>query len=671
MKHAFRVCALLAIVLADGGRNGQAAPQTVRELYTTAVLREQALRAAPVKARSSVKDYRATVSAYDAVVRRFPTSGYVDNALWQGAIVAGDAFERFGDERDRSTARRMLELLVDQYPSSPLVRKARDVLERMHGPKTVADVERPAPSSTPAPRPARRKAVVLREIRRTSMRDRVRVTIELDEPTTYRTERVENPHRVNLDLSNTRPGHLVPEGTLFYHDDIVRRVRVGIHPNQVTRVVVDLDGVARYTVSTLERPYRIVVDCERTVPVPLPKPASPTPSPAAAPAGPPVRPPAAPPAATTAPETVAAPPGNAPTLPEVAAPSMRPGPTSAKSSPPASARATRATRAPVDPEWLPQPLPSHALVLPSARLIAPVADALPSSFFAHATEQPSPPAFTLPAPTPPASTALARTAAPKKPAPIFADQTAPPPVAERDSYSLARQLGLGASKIVIDPGHGGHDPGAIGPGISEAEVVLDVALRLEALLRDAGFGVVLTRRTDEFIPLEERPAIATREQADLFLSIHANASRNQNARGIESYFLNFATDLDAAAVAARENAATGRTMNNLPEIVRAITLNSKLDESRSFASLIQRAMAARLSGANKGLRDHGVKQAPFVVLIGASMPSVLAEISFITNAQEARLLKSGAYRQRIAQALFDAVRGYQRSLKNAQVVLHQ
>ena len=638
MKHAFRVCALLAIVLAVGGRNGQGAPQTVRELYATAVLREQALRAVPNKTRPSVKDYRATVSAYDAVVRRFPTSGYVDNALWQGAIVAGDAFERFGDERDRSTARRMLELLVDQYPSSPFVRKARNVLERMHGPKTVADVKTPAPSSAPAPRPARRRAVVLREIRRTSMRDRVRVTIELDEPTTYRTERVENPQRVNLDLSDTRPGDLVPEGTLLYHDDIVRRVRVGIHPNQVTRVVVDLDGVARYTVSTLERPYRIVVDCERTVPVPLPKPAGPTPSPAAAPAGPPVR-------ATRA--------------PIIQASSARP------------TWGALPSVEPVDPVWFLQPLPSHALVPPSARLIAPVANALPASFFFHATEQPSPPASTLPASTPPASTALTRTTAPKKPAPIFADQAAPPPVAERGSYSLARQLGLGASKIVIDPGHGGHDPGAIGPGISEAEVVLDVALRLEALLRDAGFGVVLTRRTDEFVPLEERPAIATREQADLFLSIHANASRNQNARGIESYFLNFATDLDAATVAARENAATGRTMNNLPEIVRAITLNSKLDESRSFAGLIQRAMAARLSGANKGLRNNGVKQAPFVVLIGASMPSVLAEISFITNAQEARLLKSGAYRQRIAQALFDAVRGYQLSLKNAQAVLHQ
>jgi N-acetylmuramoyl-L-alanine amidase len=240
------------------------------------------------------------------------------------------------------------------------------------------------------------------------------------------------------------------------------------------------------------------------------------------------------------------------------------------------------------------------------------------------------------------------------------------PSTGRGLYTLARQLGLGASKIVIDPGHGGYDPGALGAGTSEANVVLDVALRLEALLREAGVDVILTRRTDEFVPLEERPAIATREQADLFLSIHANASRTRTARGVESYYLNFATDPNAEAVAARENAATGRTINNLPEILKAIALNSKLDESRSFATLIQRAMASQLSTADSGLRNLGVKQAPFVVLIGAAMPSVLVEISFITNAQEGRLLRSGAYRQRIAQALFDAVRGYQKSLKSAQ-----
>jgi N-acetylmuramoyl-L-alanine amidase len=230
---------------------------------------------------------------------------------------------------------------------------------------------------------------------------------------------------------------------------------------------------------------------------------------------------------------------------------------------------------------------------------------------------------------------------------------------------MARQLGLGASKIVIDPGHGGHDPGALGAGISEAEVVLDVALRLQKLLREAGVDVVLTRRTDDYVPLEERTAIAVREQADLFLSIHANASRSRSARGVESYFLNFSTDPAAEAVAARENAATSRTINNLPDILKAITLNNKLDESRSFAALIQRAMATKLGAGKSGLRNLGVKQAPFVVLIGADMPSVLVEIAFITNPQEGRLLKSGAYRQRIAQALFDAVRGYQQSLKIA------
>jgi N-acetylmuramoyl-L-alanine amidase len=225
------------------------------------------------------------------------------------------------------------------------------------------------------------------------------------------------------------------------------------------------------------------------------------------------------------------------------------------------------------------------------------------------------------------------------------------------------------SKIVIDPGHGGHDPGALGAGVTEAEVVLDISLRLEKLLKDAGVAVVLTRRTDDYVPLEERPAIARREQADLFLSIHANASRTRTVRGTETYFLNFSTDPAAEEVAARENAATNRTINNLPDILKAITLNNKLDESRTFAGLIQKAMATQLSGANSGMRNLGVKQAPFVVLIGAEMPSVLVEIAFITNPQEGKLLKSGAYRQKIAQALFDAVRGYQKSLKSEPVAM--
>ena len=238
--------------------------------------------------------------------------------------------------------------------------------------------------------------------------------------------------------------------------------------------------------------------------------------------------------------------------------------------------------------------------------------------------------------------------------------------------SMARQLGLGVSRIVIDPGHGGHDPGAKGTDGTEADLVLDVSLRLERLLSKLpGVAVVLTRRGNEFVPLQERTAIANREGADLFLSIHANASSVPAARGIETYFLNFASNQGAAAVAARENALSDQTMGTLQDVVKAIALNSKLDESRDFATSVQREMMSSLRAANKTVKDLGVKQAPFVVLIGASMPSVLAEISFVTNPQEARLLTKTAYRQRIAQALFEGIRQYQVSLKRVPAVAQQ
>ena len=224
---------------------------------------------------------------------------------------------------------------------------------------------------------------------------------------------------------------------------------------------------------------------------------------------------------------------------------------------------------------------------------------------------------------------------------------------------------------MIDAGHGGHDPGASAHGIAEAELVLDVALRLETLLSQQGMDVVLTRRTDDYVSLDERTEIANRESADLFLSIHANASATATARGVETYFLNFALNPQAEAVAARENAASGRNMNSLPSIIKAITLNSKLNESRDFAGSIQRALVRGMRPGNKTIRDLGVKQAPFVVLIGAAMPSVLAEISFVTNRQEARLLKTPAYRQRIAESLLAGILRYQDSLKKVQTAALQ
>jgi len=225
---------------------------------------------------------------------------------------------------------------------------------------------------------------------------------------------------------------------------------------------------------------------------------------------------------------------------------------------------------------------------------------------------------------------------------------------------------------VIDAGHGGHDPGARVKGLNEADITLDVAQRLEKLLQlQPGVEVIMTRRGNVYIPLEERTAIANRSGADLFLSIHVNASRNTGARGIETYFLNFAPNPEAEAIAARENAGSSKTMRNLPDIVRAIALNNKIDESRDFAALVQAAMIARLKKANAQARSLGVKQAPFMVLIGATMPSVLAEISFLTNRQEGALLRKPSYRQAVAEALLDGISKYQRSLKASQTVASQ
>jgi N-acetylmuramoyl-L-alanine amidase len=327
---------------------------------------------------------------------------------------------------------------------------------------------------------------------------------------------------------------------------------------------------------------------------------------------------------------------------------------------PATASLPPAAPPPAVPPAVPPVAPKDATEI----VPAPATPASPAPAFKDPTPNPEVPAAAPPPPTLADRTSSDPPAFMKTPAKPVLLSPAPASAMARGDYSLARQLGLGVSRIVIDAGHGGHDPGAQSNGITESELVLDVALRLEKLLKDQpGVDVVLTRRDDEFIPLEERTAIANREGADLFLSIHANASRQSIAQGVETYFLNFSTNPAAEAVAARENATSGRTMGNLPDLVKTIALNNKVVESRELATIVQTSLVRRLRLQNKSLKDLGVKQAPFVVLIGAQMPSVLAEISFITNRSDASLLKQAAYRQRIAQSLFDGVLRYQSSLK--------
>jgi N-acetylmuramoyl-L-alanine amidase len=254
------------------------------------------------------------------------------------------------------------------------------------------------------------------------------------------------------------------------------------------------------------------------------------------------------------------------------------------------------------------------------------------------------------------------------PAVIQSDGREARPSASGDR-SLIRALGLKIGKIVIDPGHGGHDTGTIGPrGLLEKDLVLDVCHRLGKLLDSRmGAEVIFTRSDDTFVPLETRTAIANQEQADLFVSVHANSSRDADARGVETYYLNFNSSPEALEVAARENAVSEKSIHELQDLVKKIALKEKIDESREFASDVQQAMHTSLAAKTSSIRDRGVKKAPFIVLIGANMPSILAEISFVSNPTDERKLRTPEYRQRIAESLYRGISKYVGGLSGIKV----
>jgi N-acetylmuramoyl-L-alanine amidase len=580
MRSFARTFALALIVLAPVVH---AQTPQAKKLYDDALVRERLVRDDLQRARtddartSVVAKARVLAGTYEDIARLFPSSGYGDNALWQGAVLAADVFWQFGDASDRATALRLFSALTTRFPSSALTakvashtRRLRDAKPTITSPPIRTAVAAPTPS--PAPTGLAALPAALTGITREVLPEVLRIVIQLGKEVAFYDERIGGPPRVFLDLQNTRAIEPLKDAVIPFPDDVVKQVRIGRQPNSRTRVVLDLKGDARYSVYTLYNPYRIVVDFER------------------------------------------------------------------KRALPAALEPRRASA----PE--PKPLPVT---------------------IAAVTEKPTPA---------PELKVIATAATTTDAVPPFgeAETTPPPPLPPSTNtnggFSMSRQLGLGVARIVIDPGHGGHDPGAKARGLEEAELVLDVALRLEALLKDAGVEVIMTRRTDTFIALEERTAIANRAGADLFLSIHSNASGSDLAQGVETYFLNFAPNPQAEAIAARENAGGSRTMRNLPDIVRAIALNNKIDESRDFASMVQSALYTKLQKTNRIVRNLGVKQAPFMVLVGATMPSILAEISFITNRQEATLLKTDKYKQQIAEALLAGVLRYQQTLKKVPAI---
>jgi N-acetylmuramoyl-L-alanine amidase len=471
-----------------------------------------------------------------------------------------------------------------------------------------------------------------------------RIAIETDGDFQVKSDRLDNPDRLFFDLTGTRPT-LGRKGmtTIPVSDHFLKQIRVAEPQRNITRVVLDLETSVEPAISRLDNPTRLIIELRapgsgpETTKAPVKSPPTlvepvsaptPTPGPAAKPVDrrpftPPPAQPAAVPVVQAQETRIETPPelqvrSTPPSVPALLAVNLRPSPVSARAMP---------------PNILAKPAP--ASIAPAIGNVASVT-----------------------------STAISST----PPVPV---ETALP--AKRNSSgdrSMIRVLGLKVGRIVLDPGHGGHDTGSMGPeGLREKDLVLDVAQRLGQLIQDRmGSEVIFTRSDDTFIPLERRTEIANEAKADLFLSIHANSSPLRSAAGVETYYLNLTTSRSAMDLASRENSGSQMTVYELQGLLQKIALKDKVEESREFASRVQTALynlSAKTTDARS--KDRGVKKAPFVVLIGASMPSVLAEIGFVSNAHDESIMRREEYRQKTAEALYKGISNYANTLSHFQV----
>jgi N-acetylmuramoyl-L-alanine amidase len=428
---------------------------------------------------------------------------------------------------------------------------------------------------------------------------------------------------VYFDLPDTRP--LL--GQRFYtqevNEKLLKRVRVAETIPGVTRVVLELGEGVEAVQSQLTNPYRLMIELRMGE------------AGSGSPAGPPA---AGPPPIILEPPPVIA----------VRVPPMPKLPPGEKPQPPRNRPAVVAKTAVT--VSAPAAEPGKMKIEPSLREPLPAAAPQPAAPTEAKIETAK---LQEPPPVAPANYAGAKSAHPTS----------------TGQNSLTRVLGLKINRVVIDPGHGGQNDGATGAnGLVEKDLVLDVSLRLGKLIASRmGAEVIYTRSDDTFVPLEGRTALANEKKADLFLSIHANWSPAPAAAGIETYYLNFTDSQDALAVAARENATSQKSVFELHNLIEKISLHDKLGESREFAGRIQSSLYALSSRNNPDEKNRGVRRAPFVVLIGANMPSVLAEIGFLSNPKEEALLKKPEYRQKVAEALFKGVSRYSEGLSHVQV----
>jgi N-acetylmuramoyl-L-alanine amidase len=559
--------------------------------------------------------YQSAVDSYQFLVHEYPKSRYCQDSSLR---IAKLEKEQLGDT---ALATKSYEDFLKKYPRSPRRREVEEALAELallrnsdtpvlaaESPSSSADAEELPKTPEYAPQTGIPR---VRRIATSASDESTRITIDLEDRVQYTSARISNPDRIFFDLHAARLTPEVAKGNIQIAGDLLTDVRVAQNHAGVVRVVFSVNGVKDYTASLLSNPPRLVIDLYGST--------------AALRAAKAKR-------AKTQDDsddedtTAAASSGNKPAVQHVAA-----------------------SKNTVDTKASPAQNESK-----NVNTVESWAAANGSVAAGHSS----------------AGAAKSSRSKPLKASNGKPDlpQTPAAPQPTRDGQAtLTRALGLKIGRIVVDPGHGGHDTGTIGPtGLMEKDLCLDVALRLGKIIaqRLPGAEIVYTRSDDTFIPLEERTNIANQTKADLFISIHANSSHNQDARGIETYYLNLKGSPEAMEVAARENASSQEGVHDLEDLVKKIARNEKIDESREFAEDIQDSLAKRIQKSASRVKDRGVRKAPFVVLIGADMPSILTEISFLSNPADEKLLKKPEHRQRVAEGLYQGIASYLQSLNS-------
>lgn len=564
--------------------------------------------------------FQAAVDAYQFLLQQYPSGRYSPDALLRSARLEKD---RLGDSE---LAAKTYHEFLKRYPRSPRRREAQEGLaeiallqksapaEPADRPAVKQNKEAPAAFAHRKERPQETEAQSAEEepangiprverISSTEAAGSTRVVIELEGRVAYTSARIRNPDRVFFDLHAARLSPAVAKGNIRVTGGLLKAIRVAQNQAGVVRIVFDVEGVEDYTASLSNKPPRLIVDLYGSAAqLRAAKNSGETP----------------PPAARNADETNAR--------------------IEAGASEKAAAQPAAAKRAPVESESA----VTRSLSKTESKKTA-SRDPLPVN-----------------------NTSLTRGRRSGAARAAVSPPAAPQPTRDGQS-TLTRTLGLKIGRIVIDAGHGGHDTGTMGPtGLMEKDLCLDVALRLGRIIdqRLPGADVIFTRSDDTFVALERRTEIANEAKADLFISLHANSSRDHAARGIETYYLNLKGSPEAMDVAARENATASGGVHELEDLVKKIARTEKIEESREFAEDIQDSLARRIQKMNRSVKNRGVRKAPFVVLIGADMPSILTEIAFLSNPADEQMLKKPEYRQRVAEGLYQGVVNYLQSLNS-------